>query len=453
MNVDATPVNKRPNIVLILADDLRHDAVAALGHPDVQTPNLDQLAARGTACRQAHIRGSTVPAVCMPSRAMLHTGRDLFGLEDHGATIPSSHPLLGELLRGEGYRTFAVGKWHNGPESFARSFGEGAEIFFGGMADHWNVPVSHFDPSGQYNRFAPECVDYWHGVRLRKNRCDHVSPGIHSTDLFAGAACDFLAGTAGKEDPFFLSVAFMAPHDPRVAPESYHALYDPAQLTLPPNLWGSHPFDNGDLFTRDEHLAPIPRTEAVVREHLRDYYAMVTHLDAGIGRILEALEASGRQEQTIVVVAADHGLALGEHGLMGKQNLYNHSIRVPLLIAGPGIPVKRHCQELCYLHDLMPTLLELTGIPIPASVQSRSLLPTLLHGVAHRERLCFNYGSWQRGVRRGARKAIHYNVNGVCTEQWFDLDTDPWEGSPFPARPDAWGTAEEWPLAESPDAG
>ncbi|MFW5893602.1 MAG: sulfatase-like hydrolase/transferase [Verrucomicrobiota bacterium] len=147
------------NILFLFTDDQRFDTIAALGNPAIHTPNLDRLVARGTAFTRAHIPGGTSSAVCMPSRAMLHTGRNLFDLLGQGETIPADHTLLGEALQQAGYTTFGTGKWHNGPESFARSFNDGAEIFFGGMDDHWNVPACDYDPSGRYDNRRPFILD------------------------------------------------------------------------------------------------------------------------------------------------------------------------------------------------------------------------------------------------------------------------------------------------------
>lgn len=426
----------RPNILLLLTDDQRHDTLGALGHPDLETPHLDALVRGGVAFNRAYVMGGNAPAICMPSRAMLHTGRNLFDLEANGASIPRDIPLLGELLKRAGYQSWGTGKWHNGAEAFARSFSDGAEIFFGGMADHWNVPACHYDPSGAYARTAPECVDYWHGVRQRVNPCDHVSPGHHSTDLFADACCRFLERSSRTRPPFFASVAFMAPHDPRVMPARYLDAINAESLSLPPNLLGSHPFDNGDLEVRDEQLAPHPRDAAVVRKHLRDYYAMIHHLDDAIGRILETLEATGQRENTIVVLAGDNGLAVGQHGLMGKQSLYEHSSRVPLVITGPGIPSDLRSDGLCYLHDVMPTLLELAGVPVPDSVQSRSLVPVWNREAPGRPILHTAYRGCMRAVQDGEAKLIRYVVNGVTREQLFHLATDPWEMNNLADDPD-----------------
>jgi len=130
------------------------------------------------------------------------------------------------------------------------------------------------------------------------------------------------------------------------APPEYAARYDPAALPLPENYLPQHPFDNGDLRTRDERLAPWPRTAEIVRQHLADYYAMISHLDSGVGRILAALQSRADGVNSVVVYSADHGLAVGQHGLMGKQNLYEHSVHIPLLLSGPDLPAGRQIDAL-----------------------------------------------------------------------------------------------------------
>jgi len=179
---------------------------------------------------------------------------------------------------------------------------------------------------------------------------------------------------------------------------------------------------------RDEMLAPHPRTPAVVREHLAAYYAMITHVDHHMGRVLAALEESGHADNTIVVFAADNGLAVGQHGLFGKQNLYDHSVRVPLVMGGPGLPRGARCDSLCYLLDIFPTLCNLTELPVPATVEGRSLMPALRNAKAQiRDSVFLAYRHFQRGVRTDAWKLIKYNVGGKQTTQLFDLRADPGE--------------------------
>lgn len=417
----------RPNILFLFTDDQRFDTIHALGNPQIHTPHMDSLVERGVAFTHAHIMGGTSGAVCMPSRAMLMTGRTLFHLEGAGEGIPPEHVLLGEWLQQHGYRTWGAGKWHNGPASYARSFCAGAEIFFGGMEDHWNVPACHYDPTGRYERMIPVCPDPYHSNQVVHKRGDHITAGKHSSELFAEAACEALA-QYDDEAPFFLYIAFMAPHDPRTMPRQYLEMYDPDEIALPPNWAPEHPFDNGDLRGRDECLAAFPRTPEETRRHLAEYYAMITHLDAQIGRVLEALRASGHAEDTLIVLAGDNGLALGQHGLMGKQNLYDHSVRVPLVFSGPGVPQARQSAAHAYLLDIYPTLCELAGLPTPETVEGRSLAGALRDARDRvRPTLYAAYRQFQRSVRDERYKLIEYVVEGRRTTQLFDLRADPWE--------------------------
>ena len=417
-----------PNILFFFTDDQRHDTIRALGNPCVITPTMDRLVAAGTAFTRAHIPGGTSGAVCMPSRAMLHTGRTLFHLRGTGEDIPAGHALMGEHLRAHGYRTWGTGKWHNGVSSFTRSFGAGGEIFFGGMADHWNVPVFDYDPEGKYDARLPQCVDPRSTNALMLRKGDHVKAGRHSSELFAEAATEWLQ-RYDSGDPFFMYVSFLAPHDPRTMPREYLDLYDPEDIPLPGNFMGGHPFDNGDLKGRDEMLEDFPRDPRKVRRHIAEYYAMITHLDAQMGRVLEALEACGRADDTIVVFAGDNGLALGQHGLFGKQNLYEHSVRVPLVFSGPGVPRGVRRNAYACLFDIFPTLCELAGLDTPGSVEGSSLVPALKDtGECPRNTLFGAYRQWQRMVKDERFKLIEYVVKGRRTTQLFDLEEDPEEG-------------------------
>ncbi|RMD83492.1 MAG: choline-sulfatase, partial [Lentisphaerae bacterium] len=197
-------------------------------------------------------------------------------MEDSGRTVPAEHTLLGEHLRNHGYHTFATGKWHNGKAAFHRSFADGDEIFFGGMADHWNVPAFHYDPSGKYDQAIPECVNPGRSNALRWRQADHIQPGLHSSEMVCNAAIE-LINRAPADSPFFGYVAFLAPHDPRTMPEEFRKMYQPEAMELPPNFLGGHPFNNGFLRGRDEVLAEFPRDPREIKRHLAEYYAMITH--------------------------------------------------------------------------------------------------------------------------------------------------------------------------------
>jgi len=400
-----------PNVVFIIVDDQRYDTIAALGDPQVQTPHLDALVNRGTALTEAHIMGSTSPAVCAPSRAMLHTGRSLYHTNQPTCfDVNDDHVFVPRWFGQQGYQTFGTGKWHNGRGSFARSFADGGDIFFGGMDNQFDVKVWDYDASGDYPQDA-----------MRR------SDGKHATDVFTDAACGFLQRYEGDR-PYFLYTAYTSPHDPRTTHEHFHAMYDPADIELPGNFMPEHPFDNGELKIRDEMLAEFPRSQDEIRRHIADYYAMISHHDDAVGRIVAAVEARGELDNTIFVFVADHGLAVGQHGLMGKQNMYEHSMHIPMLVAGPGVPRGAKRSQLVYLLDMFPTLCDLCGLDTPDTVEGRSLQPIFNDADAPgREHLYSAYMAVQRAVRDPRHKLIEYVVDGQRRTQLFDLHADPLE--------------------------
>lgn len=406
----------RPNVLFMIADDHRYSAIGSLGIENVETPTLDKLITQGTTFTQAHIMGSTSSAVCNPSRAMLLTGRNLFAAPD---PLPADAPLLPELLRQHDYATFATGKWHNRRESFARAFSDSGRVFFGGMSDQYAVPVHDFDATGEYD---PQTA--------------YIADGFSAT-VFADDMINFLNARRPDDEPFFAYIAFTSPHDPRTPPPPYDAMYDPDEVILPPNFMPEHPFDIGVGDVRDEHLAGYPRSEAEIRTHIADYYGMISQLDAEIGRVLAALDDSGLGENTLVVYTSDHGLAVGQHGLMGKQNLYDHSMRIPLIFRGPGISAGHRTNALVYLLDLFPTLLERAGVDVPAEQDGYSL-NALLDGLTykHRRSLFSAYQGifghprnrpYQRALKNERYKLVQSAISGKNTWQLFDLREDPFE--------------------------
>ncbi len=336
--VRATDTPDRPNIIFLFADDQRADTIGAHGNPHIQTPNLDALAEGGFSFRNNYCAGSFSGAVCVASRAMLMTGR-------HWMRIPSKRvatdwkdlPLLPSLLQSEGdYRTFVVGKWHNGAATLRRAFTSGRSLYMGGMANHASFEVQ-------------DLVD----GKLSPKR----DAGGFSSSVYADAAVDFIRG-ANTERPFFLYVAFTAPHDPRNPPEEYREAYYKNRPPLPKNFLPQHPFVNAPqaISGRDEGLAPWPRTEEVISDQLCEYYGLITHLDEQVGRILDAIENSPHAKNTVVVYTADHGLAMGSHGLLGKQNIYEQSMKCPLILNGPTIEKGGLSDAFTYVHDLYATV-------------------------------------------------------------------------------------------------
>ena len=403
LSATAATAATKPNILILFADDQRADTIGAHGNAHIKTPVIDGLVRDGTSFRRNYVMGGNSGAVCVPSRAMLMTGKTWFAMNT--ATL-AGEKLLPELFGEHGYTTFGTGKWHNGQPSWLRAFQKGERIMFGGMSDHEKVPVRDLGPDG----------------KLTEQRIGEK----FSTELFADAAIRFLEqhDSAAGAKPFFCYVAFTAPHDPRQPPPGFPADYT-SRPPLPQNFLPQLPFDNGAMTGgRDENLGAWPRTEAMIRDQLAEYYAMVEHMDAQIGRILAVLKTRGLAENTIVVYAADNGLALGSHGLLGKQNVFEHSMLTPLILAGPGVPKGKSTAAFTYLFDLFPTLCELAGVPAPAGVFGESLRP-LWDGSRSslRDTVFLPYIQIQRAVRDERWKLIRYPKLGFS--QLFDLQTDP----------------------------
>ncbi len=417
---DAEPQPPRPNILFLFADDQRADTIGAWGNELIDTPNLDRLVAEGWSFRRNYVFGSNSGAVCVPSRAMVLTGRSWMRSPNRMEGVPT----LPRLLESAGYRTFITGKWHNGEEALLRAFDRGTAIYLGGMADHTQTEVQDIENGGLVRRRV--------GERF-------------SSELFADAVIEFLdeqaaAEASGEwEQPFFAYVPFTAPHDPRQPPSEYRERYYHRNLPLPANYKPQHPFDNGALILRDENLAAWPRTEDVIRDQLAEYYGLITHLDDQVGRILAALDENGQAEHTVVVYAADHGLSVGSHGLLGKQNLYEHSMRCPLIIRGPGIP-HGTTDAFTYLYDLFPTLLAQGAVAKPPGIDGRDLTPLWSGGdPTWRRSLFLPYRDVMRAVRDDRYKLIVYpNVNH---RQLFDLVEDPDELHNLISDPDLAETA------------
>lgn len=403
VEITASAQSRRPNILFLFADDQRADTIAAHGNPHIRTPHLDQLVRSGMSFRSNYVFGGNNGAVCIPSRAMVMTGRTWFRID---AARLNGELLLPELLQRHGYQTFATGKWHNGEESWQRAFQQGSSIMFGGMSDHTKVPLRDLEAAGKLGPLRT-------GDKF-------------SSEIFADAAIDYLE-KRDRDQPFFAYVAFTAPHDPRQPTGAWRDYYQKHLPPLPANFLPQLPFDNGMVRNlRDENLAAWPRQEEVIRDQIAEYYGLMSHLDEQIGRILATLKRTGLDRNTIIIYAADNGLALGSHGLLGKQNVFEHSMRVPLIMAGPGIPTGRSSMALTYLLDIFPTICELAGIARPAALDGQSLRPLLTGSRARiRDSIFLPYLKIQRAVRDDRWKLIAYPQIGYL--QLFDLRNDPHE--------------------------
>ena len=401
----------RPNVLFIFADDQRADTIAALGNPIIKTPNLDRLVHGGMAFNRAYMQGGFNGATCVPSRAMLLSGRSLFHVDEK--LCDETWP---EAFGKAGYATFASGKWHNGDASLQRSFQSARSMLTGGMTNPMHASLR-------------DMADGKVGVAKPSAK--------HACEAFADETIRFLKEQAEKKGgPFFAYVPFDAPHDPHIVPDDFRLSYDAQKIQLPPCFLPQHPFDNGEMVIRDEKLLPWPRTADATRALIAEYYRYISYLDSQIGRVLDALEASPFAKNTIVVFAADSGVARGSHGLIGKQNLYEFdSVRVPLIIRGPSIPEDQRTDAMCYLFDVMPTLGKLCGVGAPKTSEGAEFTASL-HDPAKsaRSTMVFAYRNVQRAIRDDRWKLIRYPQ--VDRTQLFDLQNDPHEVADLAGKPE-----------------
>ena len=404
-----------------------HDSIAALGNAEVQTPHLDGLVREGTSFTNAYNMGAWNGAVCVASRTMILSGRSLWHAQaldnKEGATgLIERNETWPQLLKAAGYGTYFSGKWHT--KAQPEKIFDVVRNRRPGMPNQTKAGYRRpkADGSDPWDAADPKFEGFWKG-------------GEHWSKVVADDAELFFEEAAKKEEPFFFYLAFNAPHDPRQAPQEYLDRYPAEGMQVPASFLPQYPHmeamgllgKKGKSVLRDENLAPLPRNEEMIQVHRREYYALISHMDTQIGRILAALEASGEADNTLIIFSADHGLAVGEHGLLGKQNMYEHSVKPPLVLAGPGIPANEKREALVYLQDILATSLEVAGVEKPSFVEFESLLP-LAKGAPEAKGRASMLGSYinaQRMIRVGDYKLIVYPKSN--TVLLFNLKEDPHE--------------------------
>jgi arylsulfatase A-like enzyme len=414
----ALDARAKPNVLLIVTDDQRPDTIASLSNDVIETPNLDRMVKRGTTFQRA----TCANPICVPSRAEILSGCSGFRngvMGMGGERIDPKLTLLPTAMASGGYHAWYSGKWMNDGKPLTRGYHETQGLFSSGGGTWKKGEVI-------LGRKRRPITGYRNWTFKNAQGKPELNKGIGLTPLtdkyIADGALEFLKRKTEK--PFFLHVNFTGPHDPLIYPPGYEGKYKTAGLKLPDNFLPRHPFDYGNFEGRDERLLPWPRTKEDVLEELAVYYAVIDHIDKQVGRIIGQLRSDGRLKNTYVIFTSDHGLALGSHGLMGKQNMYEHTIRVPLIITGPKVPAGKRRDALCYLRDLYPTICDLAGVPIPKSVESKSLKPV----ITGKQDAIYTeiYGYFrdkQRMVRNKRYKLIHYpHLNRY---QLFDLVSDP----------------------------
>ncbi|TNJ46589.1 sulfatase-like hydrolase/transferase [Tamlana fucoidanivorans] len=435
----------KPNIVFIFTDDQTYSSIHALGNNEIITPTLDKLVAEGTTFTHAYNMGSWSGAVCAASRAMLNSGRFVWranAFRKNWIKNDSINKSWGKLLENVGYDTYMTGKWHvDAPAN--KMYQHVTHVRPGMPGDAWDheTMVKKFDsiskiPNANPEKIMPNGYNRPQGVNdiswspTDTSKGGFWEGGKHWSEVLKDDAIGFINQAKTKDKPFFMYLAFNAPHDPRQAPKEFVDMYPLKNISVPKSYLPEYPYRhdiaNGDDL-RDEALAPFPRTEYAIKVHKQEYYASISHLDTQIGLILEALKKSGKIDNTYIFLTADHGLAMGRHGLLGKQNLFDHSIRPPMIILGPNIPKNQKVHADVYLQDIMATSLEIAGAEKPKYVEFNSFLDlaTKKRSKSHYNAIYGAYLDVQRMIRKNGYKLLVYpEANKILL---FDLKNDPEE--------------------------
>ncbi|CAM4292044.1 sulfatase-like hydrolase/transferase [Zobellia nedashkovskayae] len=407
---------KRPNFLFVLVDDQSPFDLQVYDSKSIlETPVISKLASEGTVIEAAHHMGSMNGAVCTPSRHMIMTGRTLWHLPPSAEFQKNTAPheldkqTIGAVFNRAGYNTMRTCKKGNS---------------YPGANEQFTVVHDAVKRGG-----TEETGSAWHSKQVLEYLGDREK--------------------VKEENPFFIYFGFSHPHDTRDGTpellEKYGAVNHTDKNSLPPandkqpplqdNYLEAHPFFHGHPELRDEERVSgvwKNRDEQTVRNELGREYACSENIDIQLGKVLKKLEAMGELDNTYIVYTSDHGMSIGRHGLMGKQNLYEHTWRVPMIINGPGLPSGKRTKGNVYLLDVLPTLCDLAGIEIPETVEGTSFRPVLegeketvrdvMYGV-----YCGGTKPGMRTVKKGDWKLIKYDVmDGAVREtQLFNLAENP----------------------------
>ena len=432
-NIDMRFVmDKRPNIILLMADQMRGDCLGIAGHPDVKTPFLDALAAEGVRYENAY---SACPT-CVPARATLYTGmsQEHTGRVGYEDLVPWDYPhtLAGELSKA-GYYTQCVGKMHVHP--LRNNLGFHDVRLHDGYLHAYRRPTT---PSYEDQRVADDY--YWWLKQQLGVDADPVDTGLdcnswvvrpwiyeekyHPTNWVASECRDFLR-RRDRSKPFFLMASFVRPHPPLDAPEYYLNLYKDESLAEP---WRGD-WNDCVRWERDGHsyhAQTAPSDESYIQQLRAGYYAAITHMDHQIGRLISALVEEQIMDNTVILFVSDHGEMLGDHLMFQKAKPFQGSIHVPLFISGPERYIGKRGTvrtDLAELRDVMPTLLELAGAPIPETVDGTSLLHPVDREYLHGEHTLGEDS--MHFILTKEDKYIWYSQTG--RELYFNLRDDPHE--------------------------
>ncbi len=425
-----TKTNEKPNIIFLFSDDQSFKDVNALGNPEVITPTMDKLVEEGTTFTHTYNMGGWNGAICVASRAMIISGRSVWRAQQISGNYSKNEDLdktWPRLMQTAGYETYMSGKWHvqAKPDSIFNHVGHVLRGMPFDTPEGYNRPQSSNDTL--WKPWKKEFGGYWKG-------------GKHWSELVKEDAVSFIDDAAKKDNPFFMYIAFNAPHDPRQSPKKYVDKYPLENISVPESFIPEYPYAEtmgAGRKLRDERLAPFPRTEYAVKVNRQEYYAITTHLDDQIKDIIETLEKNGLKENTYIFFTSDHGLAIGEHGLLGKQNMYDHSMRVPLMIVGPNIDKGKKIDTDIYLQDVMATALDISGIKKPEYIEFNSLLE-LAKGTQTKSKYSSIYGVYEKASQRMIRKDNYKLILYPKTKEvlLYNLKEDPLELKDIASNPE-----------------
>ena len=431
---------EKPNVVLIFADDMNFSCMSNVGEDIVYTPNLDQLREKGMYFTHVFNQGGWNGAISAASRAMLNTGKFLWKAKRTVTTKSfkdqcHEQPMLwSQYMAKEGYTTYMSGTGHVPIKT--------TEVFTvanherGGMPKQTNEGYAYSEKNPVGRKFIKGQEDTWKPYDTKFG--GFWEGGTHWSEVLRDDALSYIDKASKEDKPFFMYLGFNASHDPRQSPKRCVDMYPVDKISVPKNFMPVYPYHEGigcAKWLRDEMLAPFPRTTYSVQVNRQEYYAIISHMDEQIGRIIDALKRSGKYENTYIIFTADHGLAVGDHGFIGKQNMYDASMRVPMIICGPGIK-KGECHDMIYLQDAMATALDIAGSSYLKNVDFNSLLP-LAKGKKDKKAVQeYIYGAYidvQRMVRSTQYKMIMYPKINIV--RLYDVQKDPDEMNDLAANP------------------
>ena len=444
----------KPNIILILVDQMRGDCMGADGNTFIETPNIDYLAACGTRFRHAY----TASPSCIPSRATLMTGQNqwhtgILGMGAGQGPIPNDfpHTLAGELTKAE-YQTHLVGKGHFTPQRAKMGFeshelDESGRMLRDGLKDEYRT---WFDRE-KGRDITPDD----HGVDWNSwvSRPWHTEEYLHPTAWTMNRAIHFIS-QHDRERPFFLNISFARPHSPFVPPESYFQMYHRDET--PPAVVG----DWATCHDRPEDAVnPNAWRGKKSKRHIHrarsGYYGEISFIDTQIGRLMNWFGRYQRDAfaNTLFIFTSDHGEMLGDHHLWRKTYAYEGSARIPFIVTpprnGPMRASRRLAHEVVELRDIMPTILDAAGVEIPKTVDGKSVIPLTQEPAEDWRRYihgehctCYSREQEMQYVTDGKRKLIW--LPRIDQMQFFNLEEDSGECHNLIDDPDYWAEIAEW---------